>query len=113
MIKMLLKGDFYLQKNIRKIQDILLFTGILINFYFENLFVFRTPAKLISYKGWLVKKISKTGLLNKKNDSMTLLLVNEAKKDGKIVLEKDLLKLMFISVKDCEEFKKKCEELIE
>lgn len=73
--------------------------------------IYRNQAKLILYQGWLLPKLSQVGTLNKRPDSMTLILFNEKTKDGKAKLEKDLLKIMFVSQPDCEQFKKKLEEL--
>lgn len=47
------------------------------------------------YRGWVLKKLSITGSLNKRTDSMTLVLFSD-KKDENGKLSKDICKIMVI-----------------
>ena len=81
------------------------------------------------YRGWVLKKLSTIGSLNRRADSMTLVLFNQQKEKEENKLGKDICKLMvlkycfslfihdfgylqFGSQNDCEDFKKEIEKIV-
>jgi len=77
----------------------------------ENVFfiIYRNKAKVIQYQGQLIRKVSTTSYLNERQDAMQVVTFSEEKGDPKekgSKLSRDILKMMFQTSEQCNEFKK-------
>jgi len=85
-----------------------------------NYFVaYRNKAKVLQYQGELVAKVSKTEFLNPRQDALSIVTFSvptaeEGKEAGadKPKIVRDIVKLMFATADDCNEFKKQIDQVV-
>jgi len=103
--EMLLEGEVSLNKRLT--------TG--------NYFIaYRNKAKVLQYQGELVAKASKTEHLNPRQDALSIVSFStpaaeegkEGAADAKPKIVRDIVKLMFATADDCNEFKKEVDQVI-
>jgi len=79
----------------------------------------RNKAKVLQYQGELVAKVSKTEFLNPRQDALSIVTFSvptaeEGKEAGadKPKIVRDIVKLMFATADDCNEFKKQIDQVV-